>query len=329
MNTEVIQRLYENGGWDSYIFKQIPNYIQTKIRRLGELVDDGALYEYLGCVDENCDNQTLAVAQQEICDNHTVSFGTFLQQNPGVRTYSVMLHFNNSVTLSAKVLLMKSVYQHLITSKFDLSDKREHCDTGISNIMYDFYWVVEVAERYNDTLQYSLNNNTVESQTYLRINLTSACSIFSVTQTLTTHLLTFSSSPANWSFFVCNEGTDTPCQGIVGDFETILSYFMVISDFVDHLVKNVADLYKSLQSSQIYHTVSQKSLALGYSEGILVCDKIFKSVVKGILTSHSRLDEVFFTSPKISVSTCLEQGNTDNNMIVRSKYGIVRDQPAS
>ena len=314
VNTALLQRLHRDGDWDTHVFKQMTNYIKCKERKVLETItDDTAMYEYLGCTDEKCQNQTLDNAQRDICDNNTISFGTYLIKNDSIRSYIVMKQFINSFYSPFHILLLKSVYQQLVTSRFDLgSSSVENCDDTSNTNNFVDYWMIEETGANNTAL-----SNSNVSQTFLRINYTAKCSIVSMMQVFRNHLFTFSDLSSNWTFTVCAEGL---CENLESDFETIFSYFIVISDFIQlYLLQNFTGWYKSLAANQIYHTLSQRSLALGYTEEDFTCDELFSKPWKGILTSHSSIEEVFFTSPKTSVSTCLDQGNTDNNMIVRGK----------
>ena len=314
---ELIERLYRYGGWDSYIFSQLPHFIQNTINKLKQTANDETdLYNYLGCVDENCDNHGVELAQQNSCDNISISFGEFLKQSNESRAQTVTEDFKNSASTSAKVSLLKSVYQQLMRPKFDIPDSVNTCD---NNGNFDFYWIVQMKDN-NDPLPDAVNNASDKEEAYFRVNLTTECSLMSVTNFFTNSMLNFSDWPmANWSFSICS-GDDDSCQEIEGDFETILSYFLLISEFVQlFLLQNFVGLSKSHAENQIYYTKPQKHLAVGYTEQSSGCGGVSSKVIKGILKSHSRLEEVLYTSPKLSLSTCLDQGNTDNNMIVRGK----------
>ena len=313
VNTALLQRVHQDGDWGSHVLKQMTNSIKSKMRALEALTVDGTvLYGYLGCTDDNCRNQTLDNAQKHICDNNTISFGTYLIKNDSISAYNVMAQFKNSSNSPFHALLLKFVYNHIANSEFGLNGAVGNCgDSSNTNNLVDHWMVVETGA--DDTSLSNFNMN----QTYLRINFTTKCSTVSMTQVFKNHLLKFSNLSTMWNFTVCS---DSNCEHLQSNFGTILSYFVVISDFIQlYMLQNFAAWYKDLAVNQIYHTLSQKSLALGYTEKFTTCNGLFSTARKGIVTSHSTIEEVFFTSPKLSVSTCLDQGDTDNNMIVRGR----------
>ena len=285
--------------------------VKSKIDALEALsVDDTALYKYLGCTDDNCHNQTLDNAQKDICDNRTIPFGAYLIKNDSISAYTVRSQFKNSSISPFHVHLLKSVYNNIANAEpVDVAN----CDDISNRDNLVVYWMVEATVGDNASL-----SNSNLSHTYLKISLTTQCSTVSVTQVFRNHMLSFSNLSATWNFTVCSESV---CEQLKDDFETVLSYFVVISDFIQlYLFQNFAPWYKNLAINRIYHTLSQRSIAMGYTETFNSCNILFSADRKGIVTSHSTIQEVFFTSPKLSVSTCLDQGNTDNNMIVRGRF---------
>ena len=313
VNTALLQRVHHDGDWGSHVLKQMTNSIKCKMRALEALtVDDTVLYGYLGCTDDNCRNQTLDNAQKHICDNNTISFGTYLIKNDSISAYTVMAQFKDSNNSPFHVLLLKFVYNHIANQEFGLNGAVGNCDDSSNTKNFvDHLMVVETGA--DDTSLSNFNMN----QTYLRINFTAKCSTVSMTQVFKNHLLKFVNLSTMWNLTICSE---SHCEHLQSDSRTILSYFVVIGDFIQlYLLENFAAWYKDLAVNQIYHTLSQKSLALGYTEEFTTCDGLFSTARKGIVTTHSTIEEVFFTSPKLSVSTCLDQGDTDNNMIVRGR----------
>ena len=329
LNTELIQRLHRHGGWDAYIFEQVPKYVQNVINKLEEVVkDETVLYDYLGCIEQNCDNHVSTIAQQSLCDTQYISFGNYLRQNSSSLVQTVLTSFTNIANKSTKVLLLKSIYQHLMNSVFDVSDNIASCDATLDET-YNFYWKTQLKVNNSDTLKEMLENtfpnNSNNNLSYVRINLTEECSLVSVISILSNYMLKFSKWPMTiWSFAVCSaDAGNGGCEEIEADFDTILSYFLVIRDFVQIFVlPSFANLSQAVHVNSIYHTKSQRELALGYTLGISECTETLGKTVKGILQSHSSFEDVFYSSPKIVVSTCLEQGNSDNNMIVRGKLSI-------
>ena len=322
LNTELIQRLYHHGGWDKYIFHQVPKHVQNVVHHLEETTDETALYDYLGCLDDTCDNLTYQYAQQASCDSQNVSFGNYIRHANNSRSKVVLTSLKNDVDRPTKFIFLKSIYQHLINSVFDMSDNIVECQHIKEG--YTFYWKLEQKQNstdsLEDTLTYNITNSSSTNKFNIRVNLTSGCSLVSVVSVLYNQMIQFPGLPSrNWSFSICREDTNL-CEEIESDFDTILSYFLVLSDFLQiYLLQFLVSILQSSPINSIYHTKSQRDLALGYTTSLSGCNDVVRDKVKGILQSHSSFEDVFYSSPKIVISTCLEQGNSDNNMIVRGK----------
>ncbi|KAL3874002.1 hypothetical protein ACJMK2_037073 [Sinanodonta woodiana] len=303
---DFLERISAATSLQNMLKKEIPSFIRDRLQQQFNRMSRNSVYSCLGCLSESCWNNASYCRERELIE---ISIGRWFSANY-TTSHSFMLGFGNNFSTN---LTKIEIFYNFISEENAFLDS-VNCllnDRKSGVVIVGF---VQLTSQSLNLSNYLYTNFCVSS---IAINITTNCGLLPAINTVLSFVENCFGHTSNVTvILIIYHGSYYVDFSNTAD--VILTLLTLLKDFMDnHLMEIFQNVIQSADINQSIITLSQKDLALGYTIG--------DREIKGILPHHMSMYQAYIEDPSITVSTCLDGRNVNNNMVVRGKVNNEMD----